>query len=343
MPAVRCCTEVEVAKVVTLSNVGWRQSHIARFVGITQSAVSKILNRHRQTGNFKKRPGQGRRRCTTHRDDRFLILQSLRDRTLTSTHLKNQLLNAKQVNVSSKTVRRRLKEANLKARRPVKVPRLTQNARVRRLQFARAHGDWTVDQWKNVMFTDETRIVLWKPDGRNHVYRRIGERYSNCALTPNVSFGGGGIMFWAGISWEGRTELVEVRGRMTADNYVENILSEHVVPYVDFIGYDRFILMHDNARPHAAAIVNRYLNEVGIQSLDWPPYSPDLNPIEHLWDQLKIRIRARNPVPMTLNQLRFAAHQEWNAIPQECIQNLISSMPRRMEAVVRARGGNTRY
>uniref|UniRef100_V5G1E7 Transposable element Tcb1 transposase n=1 Tax=Anoplophora glabripennis TaxID=217634 RepID=V5G1E7_ANOGL len=156
-------------------------------------------------------------------------------------------------------------------------------------------------------------------------------------LIQTVSFGGGGIMLWGGISWEGRTELVEVIGRMTSDWYIENILQDHVLPYMGHIGYDRFVFMHDNARPHAAGIVTNYLDTVQIQKLDWPPYSPDLNPIEHLWDQLKRRIRQRNPVPNTLEELRLAAQYEWNAIPQDFIQTLISSMLRRMQAVIRAR------
>lgn len=343
MPPVRRCNEAEAAQIVTLYNEGYRQKDIARRLRRGQSTVSNILKRYQETGNFVRRPGQGRKRCTTAIDDRFLILNSTRNRTLTSTHLKNELLNVRQINVSSKTVRRRLKEAGLKPRRPAKVPRLLQNHKTRRLEFARTHIQWNIENWKNVLFTDETRIQLWKPDGRNHVYRRVGERYASCNLIQTVSFGGGGIMLWGGISWEGRTELVEVIGRMTSDLYIENILQDHVLPYVGHVGYERFILMHDNARPHAAGIVTNYLDEVQIQRLDWPPYSPDLNPIEHMWEQLKRRIRRRNPVPSTIEQLRFAAQYEWNAIPQEYIQTLLSSMPRRMQAVIRARGGNTRY
>lgn len=343
MPPVIPCTEVEAVQIVTLSNEGYKQNQIAIRLRKSQSAVSKILKRYTETGNYRRRPGQGRKRCTTVVDDRFLILSSTRNRTLTSTHLRNELLNVRQVNVSSKTVRRRLKEAGLNPRRPAIVPRLLQIHRTRRLEFARTHIHRNIEHWKNILFTDETRIQLWKPDGRNHVYRRVGERYATCNLIQSVSFGGGGIMLWGGISWDGRTELAEVIGGMTGVLYIENILQNHVLPYVGHIGYDRFILMHDNARPHAAGIVNDYLDDVQIERLDWPPYSPDPNPIEHLWDQLKRNIRRRNPVPSTIGELRIAAQEEWNAIPQENIQTLISSMPRRMQAVVRARGGNTRY
>ncbi|KAJ8727758.1 hypothetical protein PYW07_001877 [Mythimna separata] len=101
--------------------------------------------------------------------------------------------------------------------------------------------------------------------------------------------------------------------------------------------------MHDNARCHTALIVRDYLQEVGIPVMRWPARSPDLNPIEHLWDELKRRVRARDPAPTTLQDLQDAVVAEWDNIPQESVVTLIRSMRERMEAVIRARGGNTRF
>lgn len=336
-------SELVSVKIVTLANEGCRQEDIARRLHIHQSTVSRIVKRYNETGEYKRRPGQGRKRCTTPRDDRYLRIQSLLNRSLTAPHLKNELLITRQVNVSVKTVIRRLKEVGLNPKRPARVPRLLPRHKIRRLQFAKAHANWNEHQWGKILFTDETRIQLWKPDGRGRVYRRSGERFAECNLAQNVSFGGGSIMLWGGISWESRTELVEVNLRMNADWYIRNIIEEHVLPYAGFIGYDNFVLMHDNARAHAARTVIQYLQDVGIEALDWPPMSPDANPIEHLWDILKRHIRARNPAPNSIAELRIAAQEEWNRIPQETIKDLLRSMPRRMQAIARARGGNTKY
>lgn len=142
---------------------------------------------------------------------------------------------------------------------------------------------------------------------------------------------------------EARTELVFIeRGSLTAERYILEVLADHVVPFAPFIG-NNFILMQDNARPHVARCVTEYLDEVGITRMNWPAYSPDMNPIEHLWDILGRRLRSRIAAPASLYELRAALLEEWENIPQEVIQQLIGSMGRRIQALIRARGGNTRY
>lgn len=179
------------------------------------------------------------------------------------------------------------------------------------------------------------------------MYRRPGERYNQCYIQETVSFGLGSCIFWGGISMETKTELVIINcggqgGNLTAERYVTDIIEDHVVPYAGFVG-DGFVLMQDNARPRTARIVSDFLQEAGIRTLNWPANSPDLNLIEHLWDELKRRVHARNPPPMNHRDLKQALYEEWETIPQETAANLIKSMRNRLQAVIQARGGNTRY
>lgn len=112
-------------------------------------------------------------------------------------------------------------------------------------------------------------------DGWNHVYRRIGERYSSCILIQ--------CQFWM---WRYNTlRLLEIMGLMIDDLYIISILQK--IMFFSYIGCDRFVLMHDNARPQAASIVTNFLHAVQIQTLGWTLYSLDFNTIEHMWDQLK--------------------------------------------------------
>ena len=99
----------------------------------------------------------------------------------------------------------------------------------------------------------------------------------------------------------------------------------------------------DNARPHRARVVTQHLEQRGVPRMAWPACSPDLNPIEHLWDQLGMAVRRRIDDGSTLQDLRRILEEEWHAIPQQRILALINSMRRRCEAVIRAYGGTTHY
>ncbi|GFW57778.1 polypeptide N-acetylgalactosaminyltransferase 13 [Trichonephila clavipes] len=91
-----------------------------------------------------------------------------------------------------------------------------------------------------------------------------------------------------------------------------------------------FLFMDDNTRPHHANVVDECLQSQDITRMDWPAYSPNLNPIEHVWDMLGRRIAARQPPPTCQPELRRALLDEWCNIPQDQIDNLILSMPRRL-------------
>lgn len=336
-------TEAECAVVVALFEEGYRQTQLAQRFGVTQSSISRILKRYEETGQNCRRAGQGRRRVTNQRQDRCISLQALRQRFTTSTRIRGEFMERYNFAVSQSTISRRLRESGLKPRKAATGPLLTRDHRRRRLEFAHEHLNWGVEDWAKVLFSDESRFCLFSNDRRNLVFRRPGERYSQCNIVGTVSYGGGSVMVWGGISMEARTDLVLVNdGRLTANRYITNILEPHVVPFAPFIG-DDFVLMHDNARPHIARVVQNYLEEVNIETMNWPPRSPDLNPIEHLWDFMGRRIRALPHQPRTLDDLAARLEETWTQFDQELIRKLITSMPRRCQDVIAARGGNTRY
>lgn len=334
---------IVVARIIALLEDGRGQRETARIVGVSLCGVQRVFQRYQETGLITRRPGSGRKRVTTQRDDRFLVSRSLRNRTATAVSLRNQLQEVRDVNVSEWTVRRRLRAAGLSCRRMATGPPLQPRHRNARLTFARNHLAWNAEDWSRVLFSDESRFCLTGSDGRRRVWRRPGERYAAVCIDERLPFGGGSVMVWAGISSQARTELVFVRnGSLTAHRYITEILEDHAVPFVVIMD-EHGIMMHDNARPHVARVVTEYLDEVGIRRFDWPARSPDMNPIEHVWDELGRRIRRHTPSPRTAQELRELLLQEWNNIDQNVIRNLIESMPRRLQAVINARGGNTRY
>ena len=192
-------------------------------------------------------------------------------------------------------------------------------------------GYFRLGSGDRVLFTDESRFTLYRADGRRRVYRRRGERFAD---------GGGSVMVWGGIAHGIKSQLIIVAGNMTAVMYRDEILRPVAVPLVQ---QRNLILQQDNARPHVARVCQNFLANNNIAPLAWPPYSPDLTPIEHMRDELDRRVRKRRnppppPPPATLAQLRNALIDEWNIIPMRTVNALVNSIQRRIRAATAARG-----
>ena len=219
---------------------------------------------------------------------------------------------------------------------------MTARHRQARLNWCRQHRQWNLQMWGNVMFSDKSRFCLRTLDGRIKVWRRQGKRFADCCTDRVTSFGGGSIMVWGGISLRGKTDLVIIEGNLNAVRYRDDILEPVAIPYLQNMGPNA-ILQDDNARPHRARIIGEYLQNLGVERMEWPAASPDLNPIEHLWDQLGRAVRLRVTNRTTLADLRHILIEEWDAIPQQNVARLVTSMRRRCQAVVAAYGSSTRY
>ncbi|UYV83818.1 hypothetical protein LAZ67_X000291 [Cordylochernes scorpioides] len=210
---------------------------------------------------------------------RYLVVTAKRHREMTAIQLSNELSSATGTRISRQTVYRRLHEGALYARRPMVCIPLTFAHRRARLNWCLEHHAWTHDQWANVLFSDESRFSLNTDSRRGFIWREPGKQLSS-------------------------------QGTLTAQRYRDEILEPYLRPHRDQIGHN-LILMEDNTRPHRARLVNEYLQSENIRRMDWPARSPDLNPIEHVWDALGRRIRARHPSPRTLVELRTALLEEW--------------------------------
>ncbi|GFV79168.1 transposable element Tcb2 transposase [Trichonephila clavipes] len=150
-------------------------------------------------------------------------------------------------------------------------------------------------------------------------------------LNDTVSVVQDGSRVWGGMILGSRTDLHVQSATMTGHIYREVILEQHVRLFRGAMGAE-FLFMYDNARPHRESIADECLQSEDIISMDWPAYSPDLNPIEHVWDMLGRRIADRQPPPTCLPELRGALCYELCNIPQDHIDNLILRMARHCKA-----------
>ncbi|UYV65561.1 Transposase [Cordylochernes scorpioides] len=207
-----------------------------------------------------------------------------------------------------RTISRRLVANGLHSCRPLRRLPLTPPNRRQRLEWCRARSTW-MTEWHRVVFSDESRFCLSSDSRRVRVWRRRGERSNPAAI-----------------------------GTMTAQRYVDDVLRPVTLPY--FQGVPNALYQQDNARPHTARISQQALQDV--QMLPWQPYSPDLSPIEHVWDIIGRRLHAL-PQPRSEDELWQMVEREWRAIPQDAIRTLIDSLPRRVAARIAVRGGPTCY
>ena len=141
-------------------------------------------------------------------------------------------------------------------------------------------------------------------------------------------YGGGSIIVWGGITVTKRTELHVCPGNVTGLYYRDNVIKPPVVPYASRQG-NAIISEDDNARAHRARVVQDHLQFRRIMTLPWPAKSPDLSPIERLWDIPERRVRRRPHKPQDISELTDALKEEWRRIPQATIGRLIRNMRRR--------------
>jgi len=313
---------------------------VARRFHRHHSTIQQLIDKYRRTGSVVDIRRSPRRRVTSRRQDRHIVVSHIRNRFHTAAATARVNVGNHNRVISSQTVRNRLREVKLRARRQRKVFKLSTRHRTARLAWARHHLRLTQADWASVLFVDETCISLQGNDGRSRVYRRRGERNAECCLVEVDQYRGGSIMFWAGISMHTRTRLVQIDGNSNAQRYQHEIIQPLLIPHMQ--ENRGMCLAQDNAPCHVARAILNMLAANRVRTIPWPAASPDLNPIENVWDWLKKEVQ-RQPQPGNLQELSRLVARVWDTVPQRYLLNCVRSMRRRCQAVIAAGGGQIPY
>jgi hypothetical protein len=333
-------SEVERAAAVTLRKLGQTQAEAGVYLACSRKAVAHWEHTYKHTGQVHDRDRIGRPRKLTELEDSTIVMASTVQHFDTPRQLKRKL----QLDVVSlRTIDRRLIESGLPGRVAQHERKFSEEDKRKRLSFAQGYKDWTEEQWDRVIFSDEKRFCGEGFCGRVWV-RRPPRKALNPEYCVDKKPHPVKVNVWGCFSGRG-LGYCYVFSEHLDGKLMKSILDEHLIPsahlHYETEPPEQWWFLQDNDPKHKSRLVKDWIHNQGIHCLDFPPYSPDLNPIENLWNDLARRVETRQAE--TVEQLQDVVAEEWAATSTDLLVKLAHSMPKRCQAVIDAEGGHTKY
>lgn len=333
-------TREQHAQIEILHDEGYSTRQIAVRLGLIQSTVVRSLKNTQECNDYGYKKPTGRKRCTSFRMDKAIKIASKRSPMKSAAAIR-VCFSSDELNIpSARTVSRRLSEAGLKSFRPAKKPLLSSKNVKDRIDFCKKYESFTEEDWCHVMFSDESMISQFSAFTR-HVRRPANTRNKSRYCISKVK-NAAKIMVWGAISASGRCGLWMMPEGTTINGHVYlDVLKDKLLPFMEIRGCTHF--QHDGAPCHRTKTVASWLHQNNVQVLGpWPGNSPDLNPIENCWVHLKKKVAEKNPT--SLPDLKRIIVEVWTQeITSELCRSLITSMPRRIQAVLQNKGHHSKY
>jgi transposase len=324
--------------VVVLDKQGLPRTDIAQQAGTTLPTVRHWLQHFEEKQDLADEHRSGRPRATDEATDTALAFVSRVEPFATPKQLKRKL----ELDISTDTINRRLKEAGLPGRVARHVFQLTDDHKRQRLSFAHGYKHKTEEDWCNVLFADVKTFQGEGHSGRVYVRRPVGEAanpaYSIAHKPHPVA-----VPAWGCFSAAGPGYMAMFEGSLDAAG-LRDIFRDYLLPTVNehFGDGADWWLLHDNdPGRHKSHVLRTWMHNNYVRPLDFPPYSPDLNPIENLWADMDKRMA--NKRADTKEALEKLVEAEWAATSKDFYNKLASSMPKRIAQVIERNGAYTDY
>jgi transposase len=302
---------------------------VAKEVGVSNSTVQKWLKRYHQTGDVNEEERSGRPKLKSSKMEKIILSTMMEDREISSNDINNKLKRA-HIEVSNRTVRRRLAEHGFYSGTPTNKPFLKSEHIEKRLKWANSNLD---RDWKSVIFTDETTIQLFQNPSR--VWKRKGE----IIVAPTVKHPPK-VHVWGCFSSKGFGKLIIFTDILDSFKMCK-IYKKSLLPIAQkWFGND-WTLCEDNNPKHTSRYSKQWKLEHSVERMNWPAQSPDQNPIENVWHLLKYKVAKRHP--KTIKQLKRTIQLIWKNFDQNLAQKFSNSMSNQIQALIEAKGGVTIY
>uniref|UniRef100_A0A8K9UQ62 Tc1-like transposase DDE domain-containing protein n=1 Tax=Oncorhynchus mykiss TaxID=8022 RepID=A0A8K9UQ62_ONCMY len=323
--------------VLGMPQGGMRTADVARAINCHVCTVRRLRQRYRETGWTADRPRSGRPRVTPA-EDQYSQNLTPAGQVQDGNHCPSYTRNALSLQCSDSPA-----YCGQRVCRPVVRQVLTSN-----------NGAYGPQTHLSLDQAGLAKIALLTSRGfvSPGLMVRFVFIFEGMSVTPRPVLWSGIDLEVEGLSWSGgggggggsqhrRTEQVVIADSLNAMCYREDILLPHVVPFLQ--AHPDMTLQHDNTTNHTAHSVRDFLKDRNVSVLPWPAKSLDLNPIEHIWNLLDQRVRAKYTPPRNVQEHAGALLEDWGNISQQVLANLVQSMRRRCTAVLNAAGGHTRY
>ena len=319
---------------------GENQKAIAQKTGVAQSTISK----YKAFFGVKRKNRAGRKRMISESNARLMGRGVYKGELATAAIIEVNSIN-KNIGASAKTIRRVLKNTDFNASYKIPGLLLTEKRKMASYEWAKKYESWTVENWRQVIFSDETKIYRLDSDGKQWVWIKKGKPLRQHNFNFKYKGDGGHLMIWSCITARGPGYMVKIDNGLDAQLYCD-ILNSDLIMTLNEYGWDLkdIIFQHDNDPKHTAATTKSLTSKSNMKVLDWPPFSPDMNPIEHMWSFLKKRLNQYDWDPKNLKEAFVRGADIWykEVTPEMCCK-YIDSMPKRIEALIEAKGGMTKY
>jgi len=312
--------------------------NIATKMGASKSGVQGVINKMKTFGSARNLFRSGRSRCTSMRTDNQIKRTVNNNRKLKAHEVLDELP-IETRNISLQTIRNRLKEKNFYNGFATNKPMISKINRRKRLSFAKQYLSMDISFWKKVLWSDESKFEIMS-SRRIRCWKVKGEGLIPATTNPTVKHSKS-AMVWGCVSWSGVGRLAEVSTTMDAKLYVQILNSNLFQSAEDLKIRNDFIFQADNDPKHTSKLAKKWLSDNDVVQLTWPPQSPDLSIIENLWNYLDLKLEKSDR--KSFHSFKTALFAKWKNIPQELIENLIKGIPKRLEDVIKAKGGPTSH